>query len=243
MNVALMAIGAMLGFALNSGHGTETLLTMLLGGFAGYALGELHSLSVRSRELEKEVGGLKERLAAMQRQQREGLEPRPAASMTSGWSRATIASSDPKDATPLPQSAPSDETLESGVLRVVREFFTGGNTVVRVGILILFFGVAFLLRYVAEHSHIPIEFRLSGVAELASIRRARRNRWVSCANSRLERAGQSCRPVQLLPRTEHERSSDCLVQGVATAEFRGLCLYVHHQYGMGRPPLQQSPVR
>src|SRR5580658_2000028 len=71
MTVALMAIGAMLGFALNSGHGTETLLTMLLGGVAGYALGELHSLGVRSRELEKDVSGLKERLAAMQREQRE----------------------------------------------------------------------------------------------------------------------------------------------------------------------------
>src|SRR6201999_4242666 len=29
---------------------------------------------------------------------------------------------------------------------------------------ILFFGIAFLLRYAAEHSHLPIEFRLSGVA-------------------------------------------------------------------------------
>ena len=28
---------------------------------------------------------------------------------------------------------------------------------------VLFFGVAFLLRYVAEHSHVPVEFRLSGV--------------------------------------------------------------------------------
>ena len=149
MTVALMAIGAMLGFALNSGHGTETLLTMLLGGVAGYALGELHSLGVRSRELEKDVSGLKERLAAMQREQREteaskaasseareprsvpelapeGLkpgaaampsshgtipavgsvpaaspvppvEPKSAPSVTSGWSRATIASSDPQD--------------------------------------------------------------------------------------------------------------------------------------------------
>ena len=32
------------------------------------------------------------------------------------------------------------------------------------GVLILFFGVAFLLRYAAEHSNVPIQFRLSGVA-------------------------------------------------------------------------------
>ena len=50
------------------------------------------------------------------------------------------------------------------ILGYIREYFTGGNTLVRVGIIILFFGVAFLLRYAAEHSHVPIEFRLCGVA-------------------------------------------------------------------------------
>ncbi len=46
----------------------------------------------------------------------------------------------------------------------MREFFTGGNTLVRVGIVILFFGIAFLLRYAAEHTNVPIELRLLGVA-------------------------------------------------------------------------------
>jgi uncharacterized membrane protein len=49
-------------------------------------------------------------------------------------------------------------------LRLIRDFFTGGNLIVRVGVVILFFGVAFLLRYLAEHSHLSIEMRLSGVA-------------------------------------------------------------------------------
>jgi len=40
----------------------------------------------------------------------------------------------------------------------------GGNALVRAGVVVLFFGVAFLLRYVAEHTRIPIEFRLAGVA-------------------------------------------------------------------------------
>ena len=34
----------------------------------------------------------------------------------------------------------------------------------RVGLLVLFIGVAFLLRYVAEHTSVPIEWRLAGVA-------------------------------------------------------------------------------
>jgi uncharacterized membrane protein len=53
---------------------------------------------------------------------------------------------------------------ESTIIRLVREYFTGGNTLVRGGIVVLFFGVAFLLRYLAEHSHLPIELRLSAVA-------------------------------------------------------------------------------
>jgi uncharacterized membrane protein len=57
---------------------------------------------------------------------------------------------------------------EDKVIAAIRSFFTGGNTLVRVGVIVLFFGVAFLLRYMAEHSHISIEVRLTGVA-LASI--------------------------------------------------------------------------
>jgi uncharacterized membrane protein len=46
----------------------------------------------------------------------------------------------------------------------VRAWLLGGNTVARVGLLILFVGVAFLLRYVAEHTRVPIEARLLAVA-------------------------------------------------------------------------------
>jgi len=53
---------------------------------------------------------------------------------------------------------------EFPALRQIREFFTGGNLIVRVGVIVLFFGVAFLLRYAAEHTHLSIETRLSGVA-------------------------------------------------------------------------------
>jgi uncharacterized membrane protein len=65
-------------------------------------------------------------------------------------------------------SAMRPPSPESPVVAAIRNFFTGGNTLVRVGVIVLFFGVAFLLRYMAEHSHIPIEVRLTGVA-LASM--------------------------------------------------------------------------
>ncbi|MFL6627083.1 MAG: DUF2339 domain-containing protein, partial [Vitreoscilla sp.] len=40
----------------------------------------------------------------------------------------------------------------------------GGNTIVKAGVLILFLGLAFLLRYTAERVTIPIELRYAGVA-------------------------------------------------------------------------------
>src|SRR6185369_15762317 len=43
-------------------------------------------------------------------------------------------------------------------------WITGGNALVRVGVVILFFGVAFLIGYVAEHVELAIEWRLAGVA-------------------------------------------------------------------------------
>lgn len=46
----------------------------------------------------------------------------------------------------------------------VIQWLLGGNTVVRVGVVILFFGVSFLLKYAYEHSHVPISVRLTGVA-------------------------------------------------------------------------------
>jgi len=44
------------------------------------------------------------------------------------------------------------------------QWLTGGNTVVRVGVVILFFGVAFLLKYAHERFDLPVELRLAGVA-------------------------------------------------------------------------------
>ena len=72
---------------------------------------------------------------------------------------------------PLP---PSDELPP---VRWIREYFTGGNLIVRVGVIVLLFGVAFLLKYAAEHSHVPIEWRLSGVAAGASVLLALGWRW------------------------------------------------------------------
>jgi uncharacterized membrane protein len=56
-------------------------------------------------------------------------------------------------------SAPAP-TLARGIWR----WFSDGNTMVRVGVVVLFFGVAFLLSYFAEHVTVPIEFQFLAVA-------------------------------------------------------------------------------
>ena len=43
-------------------------------------------------------------------------------------------------------------------------WISGGNTLARVGVVVLFIGVAFLLKYATEHVSVPIEVRLAGVA-------------------------------------------------------------------------------
>ena len=62
---------------------------------------------------------------------------------------------------PRPAAPPS---LEDRLQAKIKAFFTEGNVVLRVGLLVLFFGVAFLLKYAAERTVIPIELRLLGVA-------------------------------------------------------------------------------
>ena len=46
----------------------------------------------------------------------------------------------------------------------VTRWLFGGNTLVRIGVIVLFFGVAFLLKYAAERDIVPIELRLAAVA-------------------------------------------------------------------------------
>ena len=64
---------------------------------------------------------------------------------------------------PRPAQPPAQEP-PNFIVDGVRRFFAGGNLLVRSGVIVLFFGIAFLLRYVAEHTRVPIEYRLSGVA-------------------------------------------------------------------------------
>ena len=61
---------------------------------------------------------------------------------------------------PPPPAVPLRDRLPPFVAR----WIFGGNTIVKVGVLILFFGLAFLLRYTAERVTLPVQYRYMGVA-------------------------------------------------------------------------------
>lgn len=78
-------------------------------------------------------------------------------------------------ATPQIETAPSQadnkklappprKSLRESLPQPIADFIYGGNILVKVGVLILFLGLAFLLRYTAERVTVPIELRYLGVA-------------------------------------------------------------------------------
>ena len=65
-------------------------------------------------------------------------------------------------------SQPHEEAWSAG-WRWLVEFFTTGNVVAKVGIIILFFGAAFLVRYAADRGLLPIGSRLMGLVVAALV--------------------------------------------------------------------------
>lgn len=59
-----------------------------------------------------------------------------------------------------PEKATDD--IGSKALQWIKDYFTTGNIFVRIGVLVLFFGVAFLLKYASDNNMLPIEYRLAG---------------------------------------------------------------------------------
>lgn len=186
MKWLLALVGAFVGGVF--GNGGEELLGIGFGVIAGLGLAQLLALRQRVNNLEEDLERLRSRAAAIQ------PPPAAAAASPAGWrapqpepapvpEREAAATSPPDAefepepavaaassgwAEPAPPAGPPAPPREFLLVRLVRDYFTGGNTLVRSGVIVLFFGIAFLLRYVAERTTLPMEFRLAGVA-LAAI--------------------------------------------------------------------------
>ena len=81
--------------------------------------------------------------------------PLPAAAIAPGSVAAQPAPA-PKE--PVAPSAPRPD-----VLAPLRRWLFGGNTIVKVGVGILFVGLAFLAKFATEHVQVPVELRLSAI--------------------------------------------------------------------------------
>jgi uncharacterized membrane protein len=61
-----------------------------------------------------------------------------------------------------PARAPQPDLVTTLILRA-RDWLFGGNTVVRMGVVVLFIGLAFLARFAVEHALLPPELRLAAI--------------------------------------------------------------------------------
>jgi uncharacterized membrane protein len=143
------------------------MLGQLSGFFIGAVLGGLVGAAYGSRarllELERRLSALETELtpgsvsptpapkASVPEPQPERELPRPA---------APAISSEPLPR-PHPPARPAGPNLW--------ERLFGANLVVTVGVIVLFFGVAFLLKYTYERVHVPIELRLTALAAAAIV--------------------------------------------------------------------------
>ena len=139
-------IGAALGAAMGGGPGF--FFGALLGGLAGWAIGS--SRVSRIEALEKRVAALEAVLAPAVPVQPEP-EPEPEREP-----EVAVASKVEPPPPPPPPPTPSGPSLWDRLL--------GINIVAKVGILVLFCGIAFLLKYTYERIHVPVEMRLTAIA-------------------------------------------------------------------------------
>ena len=73
----------------------------------------------------------------------------------------------PADAGPSRSADPGPDASKQAGLDlpgVMKRLITGGNPVVRIGVVVLFFGIGFLMKYAASHGLLPIEMRLGSSA-------------------------------------------------------------------------------
>ena len=184
MNLLFAVIGAFVGGVL--GNVSSGFALAVAGGVAGWwwsahrASPEgkpadlLDNVATRRRldALEKEVAALRQRMGES--------PPSPAAKPSAMEAPIAMPPSEPPPvavapvarpvelAPPSPRPArtppPPPVPLRDRLPPFLARWIFGGNTIVKAGVLILFLGLAFLLRYTAERVTLPVEWRYAGVA-------------------------------------------------------------------------------
>ncbi|MEX0951835.1 MAG: DUF2339 domain-containing protein [Gammaproteobacteria bacterium] len=166
----------------------------LSGFFLGLVVGALINANTRLRLLEDRLQRLEQMPAPEHEQDAAPVSAQPAAESAAPANQvvteppaahanatATVAADVQTDAAAV-ENAENVEPVESSkaagpqwppppagpqmpaFLRKLWQFFSSGNVVVKVGAVILFFGLSFLVKYAAERGLVPMEFRLIGIA-------------------------------------------------------------------------------
>jgi uncharacterized membrane protein len=163
---------------------------LVLGGALGFLAGSILHLRKRLEQAEAKLTQLERRLTGESRPEAKAEpEPPPVETAPASMTPPPHITPEPELAEPAvsPVETPAirqpateqpaapfldlelpEETgskgQESPLIAAIQGFFTDGNVVVRVGIVVLFFGVAFLVKYAAERNLFPIELRLASAA-------------------------------------------------------------------------------
>lgn len=165
-SVFAVLLGGMIGAAILDEFGHN----FLIGGLFGFLLAQVLRLRAQVQTLRADIGETP--VAAMPAPPThapsaspvEAPQPEPEATPAPSSPAAPAPPSSWHDSAPAVGMQARDDGAFLRLASRIKAFFTGGNTLVRVGIVVLFFGVAFLLKYAAEHATLPIEFRLAGTA-------------------------------------------------------------------------------
>lgn len=164
---------------------------LVLGALVGYLLGSVHHLHRRLALSEARLAQLEQQAAASElaletaekKPEEAAVESAPTPEAVAPSPESVVERRRPvAAATPPSEVVAKGEDILSGIelpelperepqnslIDALVRFFTDGNVVVRVGIVVLFFGVAFLLKFAVDNNLLPIELRL-GAAALGAI--------------------------------------------------------------------------
>ncbi|MBT1072744.1 DUF2339 domain-containing protein [Pelotalea chapellei] len=153
----------------------------LSGGIIGFLSAYLHDLRQRQEAVEKELARLARRLGELTKEaKRENFAPAYSEKMPDEVVRVqadmpvddetlsfTFIAAEPAKEERIwrrPQDMPVKPEQPSPLEKWLSSLFNGENLLVKMGVVILFFGVSFLLKYAAQHGLFPLELRLAAAA-------------------------------------------------------------------------------
>lgn len=150
---------------------------VISGGIIGCLFGYLHDLRQRQDAMEKELTRLRKRFGEEPEVHRDDTATPDNGSLPDLVVNPEVTTTTVEEPPSFvfteiehnmtkeePLSQPFGTRRPSAVEDWLRTIFSGENLLVKLGVVILFFGVSFLVKYAAQHGIFPIEIRLTAAA-------------------------------------------------------------------------------